>query len=263
MGNIKKDTSIVFIGAGNLAVNLAKALYGAGFCIDQVYSRTQQSAQTLADAVNATWTTDLGAVNKNKSLYIVALKDDAFLELLPEIVKGKEDALFVHTAGSLSMEVWKGYATRYGVFYPLQTFSKQREVHFKEIPFFIEALSEQDGDLLKEIASTLSEKVYDANSEQRKSLHLAAVFACNFTNHLYALANELLKKYNLPFEVILPLIDETARKVHLLSPKQAQTGPAVRYDETVINNHLAMLEDEPSMQDIYRMLSQSIYQIKN
>lgn len=149
---------------------------------------------------------------------------------------------------------------RYGVFYPMQTFSKQRTVDFRQIPVFVESNSAADTQTLKDIASVLSEKVYEATSEQRKSLHLAAVFTCNFTNHMYALAAELLKKYQLPFEVMLPLIDETARKVHELEPCLAQTGPAIRYDENVINNHLQMLSDKPGMQELYRLISESIHQ---
>ena len=158
------------------------------------------------------------------------------------------------------MSVWEGHAERYGVFYPMQTFSKQREVKFQEVPFFVEAKRPEDVELLKAVAATLSEKVYEASSEQRKSLHLAAVFICNFTNHMYALAAELLKKYNLPFDVMLPLIDETARKVHELEPKTAQTGPAIRYDENVIGNHLRMLADDPAMQRLYELLSRSIHE---
>lgn len=153
-----------------------------------------------------------------------------------------------------------GKVNRYGVFYPMQTFSKQRTVDFRQIPVFVESNSAADTQTLKDIASVLSEKVYEATSEQRKSLHLAAVFTCNFTNHMYALAAELLKKYQLPFEVMLPLIDETARKVHELEPRLAQTGPAIRYDENVINNHLQMLSDEPGMQELYRLISESIHQ---
>jgi len=258
-----QDTPIVFIGAGNLATNLAKALYRNGFRIVQVYSRTKESAQTLAQAVEAEYTTELSAVSKDARLYIVSLKDDAFVELLPEIVADKGDALLVHTAGSIPMSVWEGKASRYGVFYPMQTFSKQRAVDFHEIPFFVESNSPEDVELLKAIASVLSEKVYEATSEQRRSLHLAAVFTCNFANHMYALAAELLKKYDLPFSVMLPLIEETACKVHELEPRQAQTGPAVRYDENVINKHLEMLADEPEMQEIYRLMSRSIHRIQN
>lgn len=255
-----EDTPIVFIGAGNLAVNLAKALYHKGFRIEQVYSRTEESARALAEVVEAGYTTDLQEVSKEARLYIVSLKDAAFVNLLPQIAEGKQKALLVHTAGSIPMSIWEEYAERYGVFYPMQTFSKQREVNFQEVPFFIEAKNAEDAELLKAIAATLSEKVYEATSEQRKSLHLAAVFACNFTNHMYDLAAELLEKYNLPFDVMLPLIDETARKVHELVPHAAQTGPAVRYDENVINNHLAMLADTPALQEIYKLMSKSIHE---
>lgn len=256
-----EDTPIVFIGAGNLATNLAKALYHKGFRIVQVYSRTEESARALAEEVEADFTTNLEEVNPSARLYIVSLKDSAFSELLPAIVAGKrKDALMVHTAGSLPMSVWEGHVNNYGVFYPMQTFSKQREVEFDNIPFFIEASAPVNAELLKAIAGTLSERVYEADSEQRKSLHLAAVFTCNFTNHMYALAAKLLEKYGLPFDIMLPLIDETARKVHELAPKEAQTGPAIRYDENVIGNHLDMLADTPDIQKLYKLISRSIYE---
>ena len=250
-GRSIEDTSIAFIGAGNLATNLAKALYRKGFRIVQVYSRTKESAQELAQTV----------VTKEAQLYIVSLKDAAFVELLPQIVSGKENALWVHTAGSIPMNIWQGHVARHGVLYPMQTFSKQREVDFGQIPFFVEGNLEEDVRLLKDIASALSEKVYEASSEQRKSLHLVAVFTCNFTNHMYVLAAELLKKYGLPFEAMLPLIDETARKVHELEPLAAQTGPAVRYDENVIDEHLRMLADEPQMLELYREISENIHRL--
>lgn len=254
-----EDTSVVFIGAGNLATNLAKALYYKGFRIVQVYSRTEESARTLAQAVEAAYTTDLASVAANAQLYIVALKDAAFVRMLPEIVAGRENALWVHTAGSIPMNVWAGRVERYGVFYPMQTFSRQRMADFRQIPVFVESNSAEDARFLKDIASALSGKVYEATSEQRKSLHLAAVFACNFTNHMYTLAAGLLEKYGLPFEVMLPLIDETARKVHELEPRLAQTGPAVRYDENVIGEHLQMLAGEPQMQELYKLISESIH----
>ncbi len=258
-----QEIPIVFIGAGNLATNLAKALYRSGFRIIQVYSRTEASAEMLAKVVEAEHTTELSQVRCDASLYFVSLKDDALVELLPDIVNKKNNALFVHTAGSIPMDIWKGRTNRYGVFYPLQTFSKQREVDFNSIPVFIESNSVEDIGLLKTIASVLSEKVYEATSEQRKCLHLAAVFTCNFANHMYALAARLLDKYNLPFEVILPLIDETAGKVHQLSPSEAQTGPAVRFDRKVMDKHLEMLSDEPELQELYKLLSESIYQLAN
>lgn len=256
-----EDTSIAFIGAGNLATNLAIALYKKGFRVVQIYSRTEESAGKLAQAVEAAYTTDLNEVVTDAQLYVVSLKDDAFLELLPRMVEGRGKGMWVHTAGSISMNVWQGQAERFGVFYPMQTFTKARLVDFREIPVFVESNSEADTQFLKDIAAALSGCVYECTSEERQSLHLAAVFACNFTNHMYALASRLLAKYNLSFEVILPLIDETARKVHTMNPQAAQTGPAVRYDRQVIDKHLAMLSDEPEMQQIYRLLSESIHRL--
>ena len=254
-----EDTSIVLVGAGNLATNLGKALYRKGFRIVQVYSRTKESAKTLANIVEAEYTTDLHELSNEAQLYIVSLKDAVVGQLLPELVCGRQKSLWVHTAGSIPMDVWEGLAERYGVFYPMQTFSKLREVDFSEIPVFVEGNTSADTCFLKEVAAALSHKVYEVDSERRRHLHLAAVFACNFTNHMYALAAELLEKYQLPFDVMLPLIDETARKVHKLEPHQAQTGPAVRYDENVINRHLQLLADNPRLQEIYKILSESIH----
>jgi predicted short-subunit dehydrogenase-like oxidoreductase (DUF2520 family) len=257
-----QDTQIVFIGAGNLATNLAKAFYRKGFRILQVYSRNEANARELANAVEASWTNSLNEVSKEGEIYFVCLTDSAFVELLPQIVADKPNALFIHTAGSIPLDIWKEKVERYAVLYPMQTFSKHLEVDFSKIPIFIETNNDDDHELLKAIACILSTKVYDATSEQRKVLHLAAVFTCNFTNHMYALAAELLKRYNLPFDVMLPLVDETARKVHELSPLDTQTGPAKRYDENVINEHLRMLSDDPDIKNLYELISKSIHNLK-
>ena len=164
-----EDTSIVFIGAGNLATNLAHAFYRKGFRVVQIYSRTEESARTLAQAVEADYTTSLASVVPDAQLYIVSLKDDALVELLPQIVAGKGKGLWVHTAGSIPMDIWKGHVERYGVFYPLQTFSKSRLVDFHEIPVFVEGSSDEEVHFLKQIASALSRKVLEANSEQRRN----------------------------------------------------------------------------------------------
>lgn len=249
------------IGAGNLATNVAHALCGAGFQIVQVYSRTPASAMTLAQSVGADYTTCFDSLVNDADLYIVALKDTAFVEHIADICKGKsERSLWVHTAGSLPMDIFKGVVARYGVFYPMQTFSKQHIIDFRDIPFFIEASNDDDKEMLLQLARAISNKVYEADSQQRKSLHLAAVFTCNFSNHMYAMAAHLLEKYNLPFEVMLPLIDETARKVHHLAPLAAQTGPAIRYDEQVIGKHLEMLNDEPALQELYQLISRNIHE---
>jgi predicted short-subunit dehydrogenase-like oxidoreductase (DUF2520 family) len=257
-----QDTPIAFVGAGNLATNLAKALYSKGFRIVQVYSRTIDAARTLAEVVEADYTDSMDEITVDARLYIVALSDSALMANVASICKGKhKGALMVHTAGSVPMNIWSGYATNYGVLYPLQTFSKGRGVDFAEIPFFVEASSDDNAELLRRIAQTLSEKVYNADSDTRKMLHLSAVFACNFTNHMYALSERLLERCGLPFDILLSLVDETARKVHELSPSKAQTGPAVRYDSQVMENHEKMLDYAPELQRIYKLLSDSIHQL--
>ena len=255
------DNKVVLIGAGNVATHLGDALLRAGYQILQVYSRTEVSASALSNRLGTSYTTSLEEVRCDADVYIVALKDDVLQELLPLIVKGREHALFVHTAGSIPMQIWEGIANRYGVLYPMQTFSKQRKVDWNEVSVFVEALQEQDLEMLKELANNLTPKVYEATSEQRKSLHIAAVFACNFSNHMYTLCDLLLSRQGLPFEVMLPLIDETTRKIHQLRPKDAQTGPAIRYDVNVMNKHLEMLETDKSIQEIYRIISKSIHEL--
>ena len=252
---------IVLIGAGNVATHLGVALQQVGWEIAQVYSRTEASASELANRLQVPFVTSIAEVCIDADVYIVAVKDDALKSLIPELVKGREGRLFVHTAGSVSMNVWEGYRIRYGVFYPMQTFSKQKPVDFSKVPFFLEGDGGETLVMLRELASSLSEKVYDATSEQRMALHMAAVFACNFTNHMYALSAHLLEKNGLPFDAMLPLIDETARKVHELAPKTAQTGPAIRKDMDVMNKHLNMLAGEPGLKELYEKISKSIQEL--
>ena len=252
---------IALIGAGNVATHLGKAWQQAGCTVVQVYSRTEQSASELATCLGVPFVTSLYEVCTDADIYVVAVKDAVLQELIPALVKGREAALFVHTAGSMPMAVWQGVAPRHGVLYPMQTFSKAREVDFASVSFFVEANHQADKEALKELAGALSPKVYEATSAQRTYLHMAAVFACNFANHMYTLSARLLEKNGLPFDAMLPLIDETARKVHGLHPHEAQTGPAIRGDENVMGKHLAMLADEPEVKEIYRIISNSIQEL--
>lgn len=252
---------VVLVGAGNVATHLGMALQKAGYEIVQVFSRTEHSASVLAGKLGTEYTVSMETLRPDADLYIVSVKDAVLQSLLPSIVKGREEALFVHTAGSMPMSVWKGIAIRYGVLYPMQTFSKQRPVDFGTVSFFVEANEPDDLETLKQMASSLGAKVYEASSEQRMSLHVAAVFACNFANHMYALSAKLLDKYGMPFEAMFPLIEETADKVHLLSPREAQTGPAIRRDGNVMDKHLDLLADEPILQDLYKKISKSIQEI--
>jgi len=252
---------VIFIGAGNLATQLSLAMRNAGYDIEQVYSRTKESASVLAGRLGCSYTTSLDDVFPEADMYVVALKDSALTELIPQITKGKsEDVLFVHTAGSIPMDIWKGYAQHYGVFYPMQTFSKVRDVDFAAIPVFVEAGQVTDLEVLKRVGNTLSETVMEADSEQRRYLHLAAVFVCNFANHMLAIGERLLQEHQLPFSVMYPLLKETAEKVlGGMRPSEAQTGPAVRYDENVMEKHSLLLSAYPAWRDLYERISKSIY----
>lgn len=251
---------IVFIGAGRLATHLSHALREAGHEIVQVYSRTIESATAMATAVGASSTTDISALDSSADAYIMALPDAVMPQLLPLVCKGREQKVFIHTAGSVPMDVFRGMASHYGVLYPMQTFTKGRTVNFGEIPCFIEASDELAMSIITSLAKSASNRVQYLPSADRKHLHLAAVFACNFVNHCYTVAADILADHGIPFDVMLPLIDETARKVHQIEPSEAQTGPAVRLDENVIRYQSAMLKDTPLVKDIYERMSMSIHQ---
>lgn len=253
---------IVLIGAGNLATHLGKALHAAGHDMVQVFSRTMQSAETLASLLDAEPLTDMAQVRDDADVYIFSVKDSALEQLISQLCGG-EKKVFLHTAGSMPMSVFRGKALHYGVLYPMQTFSKQREVDFSIIPCFVEANDEFAMKQIEGLAGQISSRVYRLSSEDRKYLHLSAVFACNFANHCYAASQKLLQQHGIPFDVMLPLIDETAAKVHGMTPKEAQTGPAVRYDENVIGKQIQLLENQPYFQKIYDCMSKSIHELES
>lgn len=250
---------IIFIGAGNLATNLAKALVAAGHDVLQVYSRTMESAQRLAMTAGGAPVCSLDAVSGDADVYIIAVKDSVLPEIIPQVCSGKGEKVFCHTAGSMPMSLFEGQALHYGVLYPMQTFSKERDVNFREIPCFIESSDSVADSVLRQLADSVSDRVMPLSTDNRRYLHLAAVFASNFVNHCYGIAGDILQKCGLPFDVLLPLIDETARKVHELPPVKAQTGPAVRYDENVIRAQSSMLRGNPIVKDLYDRMSMSIH----
>lgn len=254
---------IILIGAGNLATHLGKAIFEAGHDVVQVFSRTMQSASVLASQLGAQPVTEITSVRDDADMYIFSVKDSALAELVPRVCKKNENQVFLHTAGSIPMSMFRGMALHYGVLYPMQTFSKQREVDFLKIPCFVEANDEFALRQIGDLAHQVSQRVYQLSSEDRRYLHLSAVFACNFVNHCYAISQDILQERGIPFDVMLPLIDETAAKVHELSPMDAQTGPAVRYDTNVIRAQGALLKANPIVKDIYDRMSMSIHQMQS
>ena len=250
--------SITLIGAGNLATQLGKALKKAGLEIVQVYSRTEQSAKELALLLNADFTNNTNEINLTSDLIIIAIKDGAITNILSKL--DCRNTFIVHTAGSIPMSLLSNFSTQYGVFYPLQTFSKSRDVNFQEIPLCLEASSPDLLEELKKLAGLITGNIHEIDSIQRETLHVSAVFANNFVNHLYFLSDQLLEMKGVSFDLLKPLIKETAAKVEELSPYDAQTGPAKRFDETIINKHIKLLDKQPELRKIYSFVSESIFQ---
>lgn len=246
------------IGSGRVATCMGPQLKAAGHTIACVYSRTMANALELADALGAPATDSLQSLPV-ADVYLTMLTDDALAGLAPAIVKGRESALFLHTAGSIPMDIWKDAgASRYGVLYAMQTFSKGAQIDWPQVPVFVEGCNAAELETIIHLASGLSKKVAPLSSTGRKKLHIAAVFACNFANRMYAISEDLLATEGVPFSVMLPLVRETARKVETMSPQDAQTGPAVRGDRKVINEHLELLRDYPEYAQLYKLISVDI-----
>lgn len=245
-------TKVSIIGSGNVARHLIHAFQSnSEIELVQVFARNKKSLTHLLDSNSVTSDyTQLQAAD----VYIIAVSDDAIAEISSQLPF--ENQLVVHTSGTVPLTTLES-KNRRGVFYPLQTFSKDKAVNFKTIPICLEAENEKDLQTLNQIASTISDAVYQINSEQRKALHVAAVFVNNFVNHLYQMGSEICDNNNVPFDVLKPLIQETANKIVSLSPKEAQTGPAKRNDLTTIEAHQQFLTDE-NLSTIYTLLTQSI-----
>ena len=247
---------IVLVGAGNMATAIAYALKEGGNTPVAVWSRTLESAAMLGGNVGCVFTDDLASLPV-ADIYIISVTDNALCEVAAAVAKCFPDALLLHTAGSIPMEaLHEAGATRYGVLYPMQTVNKNNVTSLRNITTFIEGCDENVTAQIEKTALLVSKKVVYATSQQRCSLHVAAVFACNFPNAVYNMAYELMQRNGLPFDAMLPLIDEAARKVHRMSPIEAQTGPARRGDGNVMNAHMAMLDSE--LANIYETLSNYI-----
>ncbi len=250
----------VLVGSGNVATHLAFALQEAGVAIVQVWSKHIQNAKTLAKEIKAEVIANLSEIDKQADFCILSIKDDAIPTVAKELAGFK--GIILHTSGAVSLAVFEKHFRKYGVLYPLQTFSIKKDVDFNKIPICIEANTNETLESIRQLAEKLSGNVVPVDSEKRKILHLAAVFACNFTNHLYALSSDLLADYELDFDMIRPLILETAEKVQHALPNEVQTGPAIRNDEQTLKKHKELLLKQPQLLTIYETLSESIKKTK-
>lgn len=252
----KSIKRIAIAGSGNVAWHLAKGLKSKNYDITGVWSRDFSHALTLAESCSSMPCKDISNLCDDADLIIIAVADKAIKEVASAI--GKFEGIVVHTAGSIAMEILKDFFENCGVFYPLQTFTKGIPVNLNEVTFFLESSSDEVFNALNQVSLTLSGKTYHADSQQRMLLHVAAVYASNYSNLMYIIGNELLKNTNLPQSVLHNLIKETARKAITSDPLTVQTGPARRNDTLTIEKHIKTLASFPEYAELYRMLANLI-----
>lgn len=251
--------TISFIGSGNLAWHLAPALDNAGYVVKEVYSRNPKHAEDLTERLyQAEVKATLDFSTSASTVFIICTSDDAIQEIVREIILPGE-VFLLHTSGSQPLSILQYAATNnIGVLYPLQTFTKNKRIDFKSVPLFIETNNEETEKAIMEIAKAISAQVRKIFSEERKALHVAAVFASNFSNHMLSLSKEILEQNNLSFDLLKPLISETINKSLSIGPEASQTGPAKRGDLEILDRHMEFLNENETLSEIYKMISQSI-----
>jgi len=251
--------TISFIGSGNLAWHLAPALDNAGFVVKEVYSRNARHAESLTERLyQAEVKASLDFSTSPSSIFIVAVNDESINEIAREIIL-PDEAVLTHTSGSVPLSDLQFAATlNIGVFYPLQTFTKNKKIDFRQTPIFIESVNQETEIVLTSLAQAISSQVIKIASEERKALHVAAVFASNFTNHMLTMAREIMEQNGLEYDWLKPLISETINKSLQLGPEDAQTGPAKRGDLEILEKHLAFLQNDAGVAEIYKIISQHI-----
>ncbi len=250
---------ISLIGSGKVATQLGKRLYECGHTIDQIFSRNYTTAVQLARAVEATAIVRIEQLTPTAGFYIVAIKDDSIIELLPQL-DAISTKIIAHTSGTVSSSIFESYFDHYGVFYPLQTFSSQRVVDFDTLPFCIHANDANTLEQLTTLAQSICPNVYQIDDKKRASLHVAAVVVNNFSNYLFDMASDICYQEGVSFDILKPLILETVSKIQEHSPSSVQTGPAARQDHQTIQKHLHFLQNKPVYQHIYQLISEAIMQ---
>jgi predicted short-subunit dehydrogenase-like oxidoreductase (DUF2520 family) len=254
IGSEKKN--IVILGAGNVATHLSRHLHAQGHIIDCVWSRTEESARKLAESVNAPTVSTFRDLPREADFYLLAVPDD----VIAKVAKEASDCqgIWLHTAGSLPMDVFEGLYAEYGVLYPIQTLSRERPVRLGNIPFLVEGSSPEVAEKVHKLALSISGRVQMADSNSRLSIHLAAVFANNFPTYLVHIAEQILKEKNLPVSMLDPLLEETFHKIDSMGAKDAQTGPAVRNDQLTMKRHRELLKNHPEWEKLYTFISREI-----
>ena len=246
--------NILLIGSGNIATHLALNIDKEKYNIVQVFGRSIENTELLANKINSDWTIDASKIEK-ADITIIAINDDSIKNILTSLPNNPT----VHTSGSTNIDVFKGYFEDYGVLYPLQTFNKDVDLNLKTVPFFIEANNQRFQRNLHELSNSFSKNTHLLDSHKRKQLHIAAVFACNFSNHMFVIAKNLVEKENINYSVLLPLIQQTLSKIENLNPQDTQTGPAIRNDNLIMQEHINSIKKD-NLKEIYYLISQNIIQ---
>lgn len=251
----------IIIGCGNLSYSLIPALLDAGHTIAGIYGRTREHISQYANTYSLTPIYQISQMPADADIYIICTADSGIAPTAAALAeKLPHDALVIHTSGSTDISVLKSHFQRCGVLYPLQTFSKGRKVDLAQTPILVEGSGSDTLRLLAQLANSISNNIRPMTSAQRKCLHLSAVFACNFTNHMIAISQVLMNDYGVDHTLLQPLISETFRKAATSDPILSQSGPAVRHDSQILNFHLSMLENYPDLKKIYTFASESIQQ---
>ena len=250
------QNNISFAGAGRVASALCKELFSVGFNIEIVASESEERGKPVAESCNAIWSSDL-EYPESTEIIIVSVPDNKLGTVL-NAVRCSPGTIVVHTAGSFGLDIFPEHIKRKGIFYPLQTFSKNRKINFNDLPVLLESSDDQTSAVLVKMAQSLSAKVHFVDTEHRRMLHVAAVFVSNFTNHMLTEGKVITSKAGFSFEILEPLIRETVLKALESGPENSQTGPAIRNDTNTIDKHLELLSFSPDLQKIYNELTHSI-----
>ena len=254
---------IAIIGTGNLATHLARNVEKAGFRVSEVYGRNKSKAHAIANQLyDSNAVNDLDFSISKATLFFLCVSDSAIEEVANEMIV-PTNGILIHCSGATSIQAIAKKDVEYGVFYPIQTFSQKRKISFEGLNICIEASNVATEDILETLAKKMGAIPCFMSSEQRMVLHLSAVFACNFSNYFFRIAQELLKKEGLPFGLLQQLAQETINKSFELGPDKSQTGPAVREDYFTIAEHEALLTDQPEWKELYLQISEDIIRMKN
>ncbi len=250
---------VVILGSGNVATHLARSFLQADITVQQIYSRNIKNARALADELKVPYTSRLDELSDNVDLYIFAVSDSAIPEILAQT--SWNGRFLVHTSGSIPANIFQPFTPVYGVLYPFQTFTRDFPIDLTRVPFFIEASDNTCTMLLKQLANKLTTEIYEVDSQTRLFIHLAGVFANNFTNHMLAIAQKILDEHQLPASILNALVEQTFKKASQIGPYRSQTGPAIRRNTEILHKHIQLLESHPEWQKIYTFVSESIQKL--